>query len=167
MMRTFVSIALFMLLAAFAAWGQTAIYLGGGPSLYSQTTPHGAGNLTFGICTDDGATCSLTSLEARGSARDVASLVYSTQTGIRQRLATAPVGQGKIDLFSLAAGGANVTGSAVGGVFSGGGGLTWHPAKAPNWSISVAVRAVYSPVNPGWQPWGGFQVGYTFRGKTQ
>ncbi len=163
-MRTkMVVITAMLMLLALCAWGQTAIYVGVGPSIYSQTSPNGAGNLTLGICTNDGGTCSLTSFEARGSARDLAALVYSTQTGIQQRIASAVSNAGRFDLFTLGQAGASVTGSAVALAGGGGGGVSFHPARAPNWSISVAMRAVYSPVNPGWQPWGGIQVGYTFR----
>ncbi|MEN6532230.1 MAG: hypothetical protein ABFD60_13120 [Bryobacteraceae bacterium] len=161
-MRTSVITALLMLLAL-CAWGQTAIYVGGGPSIYSQTSPRGAGNLTVGICTQEGGTCSLTTFEARGSAGDLASLVYSTQTGMLQRIASVAAKPGRFDLFSLAQAGASVTGSAVGFAGGAGGGLSFHPSGAPNWSVSIAMRAVYSPVNPGWQPWGSIHVGYTFR----
>lgn len=162
-MKTAVITCVSLLLLAIAASGQTAIYVGGGPSIYSQAKPRTAGNLTWGVCTSDGGTCSLTSVEARGSARDLDSLVYAVDTGIRQRVASTNWEGGRMDLFSLAAVGAAVTGTATGGLAGLGGGLSYHPARAPNWSITVALRGVYSPVNPGWQPWATIHVGYTFR----
>ena len=70
----------------------------------------------------------------------------------------------KVELFALAQGGAAVTGSAVGLAGTLGGGITFHPAKAPNWGFTLAAREIYSPVNPGWQPWFHAQIGYTFQG---
>ena len=155
--------ALLVLLVATGAFGQTAIYVGAGPSLYT-TAPFGAGNLAIGICNAGSTTCSLTGFEARGSVKDPAHLVYSTSTGIRQVVATASSTTAKVELFALAQGGAAVTGSAVGLAGTLGGGITIHPAKAPNWGFTLAAREIYSPVNPGWQPWFHAQLGYTFQG---
>ena len=155
----------FMLLAlllATGAFAQTAIYVGAGPSLYT-TAPYGAGNLAIGICNATATTCSLTGFEARGSVKDPTHLVYSTSTGVRQVVATAASSAAKVDLFVLGQGGAAVTGSGVGLSATLGGGLTLHPARAPNWGFTIAAREIYSPVNPGWQPWFHAQVGYTFR----
>ena len=80
--------AVFMLTLACTAFGQSAIYIGSGPSLYT-TAPYGAGNLAIGICNASTTTCSLTGFEARGSVKDPKDLVYSTATGIRQVVATA------------------------------------------------------------------------------
>jgi hypothetical protein len=154
--------ALLMLALASAASAQSAIYIGFGPSLYT-TAPYGAGNLAIGICNASSTTCSLTGFEARGSVKDPKNLVYSTSTGIRQVVATATSSAVKVDLFVLGQGGAAVTRSAVGLSATLGGGITFHPAKAPNWGFSVAAREIYSPVNPGWQPWFHAQIGYTFR----
>ncbi len=157
------ALVLLVLLLATAAFGQTAIYVGGGPSLYT-TAPFGAGNLAIGICNAGASTCSLTGFEARGSVKDPKNLVYSTSTGIRQVVATASSTAAKVELFALAQGGAAVTGSAVGLAGTLGGGITIHPAKAPNWGFTLAAREIYSPVNPGWQPWFHAQIGYTFQG---
>ena len=154
--------ALLMLVLACGAFGQSAIYVGFGPSLYT-TAPFGAGNVAIGICNANSTTCSLTGFEARGSVKDPKNLVYSTSTGIRQVVASASSSAGKVDLFVLGQGGAAVTGSAVGLSATLGGGITFHPARAPNWGFSVAAREIYSPVNPGWQPWFHAQIGYTFR----
>lgn len=151
------------LLPSFSLRSQTPIYIGFGPSVYSQTEPRTAVNLTIGPCTSDAKTCWLTSFEARGSARDLASLVYSTHTGIRQVLASAGNASLKANLFTIGQVGAAVTGSATGGMLGLGGGVSFHFARWPNWSISPVMRAVYSPVNPGWQPWGSIHIGYTFR----
>ena len=105
--------ALLVFVLATAAFGQTAMYVGAGPSLYS-TAPYGAGNLAIGICNTTGSTCSLTGFEARGSVKDPAHLVYSTSTGVRQVVATASSPTIKVEVFGLAQGGAAVTGSAVG-----------------------------------------------------
>jgi hypothetical protein len=155
--------ALLALLLATSAFGQTAIYVGAGPSLYT-TAPYGAGNLAIGICNATSTTCSLTGFEARGSVKDPAHLVYSTSTGVRQVVATASSSTMKVELFGLAQGGAAVTGSAVGLAGTLGGGITFHPAKAPNWGLTLAAREIYSPVNLGWQPWFHAQIGYTFHG---
>ena len=155
--------ALLVFVLATAAFGQTAMYVGAGPSLYS-TAPFGAGNLAIGICNATSTTCSLTGFEARGSVKDPAHLVYSTSTGIRQVLASASSPAMKVDLFVLGQGGAAVTGSAVGLAGTLGGGVTFHPARAPNWGFTLAAREIYSPVNPGWQPWFHAQIGYTFQG---
>ena len=157
------ALVLLVLLLATAAFGQTAMYVGAGPSLYS-TAPYGAGNLAIGICNTTGSTCSLTGFEARGSVKDPAHLVYSTSTGVRQVVATASSPTIKVEVFGLAQGGAAVTGSAVGLAGTLGGGITFHPAKAPNWGFTLAAREIYSPVNPGWQPWFHAQIGYTFQG---
>jgi hypothetical protein len=159
--KTYVFVLLALLLAA-GAFGQTAIYVGAGPSLYT-TSPYGAGNLAIGICNATSTTCSLTGFEARGSVKDPAHLVYSTSTGVRQVVASASSPAMKVDLFVLGQGGAAVTGSAVGLSATLGGGLTFHPARAPNWGFTLAAREIYSPVNPGWQPWFHAQIGYTFR----
>ena len=158
--------ALLALLVTTGAFGQTAIYVGAGPSLYT-TAPFGAANVAIGICNSGSTTCSLTGFEARGSVKDPAHLVYSTSTGIRQVVATASSPAAKVDLFALAQGGAAVTGSAVGLAGTLGGGITIHPAKAPNWGFTVAAREIYSPVNPGWQPWFHAQIGYTFQGASK
>ncbi|HZT29228.1 MAG TPA: hypothetical protein VFA33_05060 [Bryobacteraceae bacterium] len=155
--------ALLVLLVATGAFGQTAIYVGAGPSLYT-TSPFGAANLAIGICNASANTCSLTGFEARGSVKDPKNLVYSTSTGVRQVVATASSPAIKVDLFVLGQGGAAVTGSAVGLAATLGGGLTFHPARAPNWGFTLAAREIYSPVNPGWQPWFHAQIGYTFQG---
>ena len=153
--------ALLMLVLASGAHGQN-IYVGFGPSLYTAA-PYGAGNLAIGICNAASTTCSLTGFEARGSVKDPKNLVYSTSTGVRQVVASASSSAGKVDLFVLGQGGAAVTGSAVGLSATLGGGITFHPARAPNWGFTVAAREIYSPVNPGWQPWFHAQIGYTFR----
>ena len=160
------SLFVILCLSALAAFGQTSIYLGGGPSIYSATAPHIAGNLTFGICTSSAGTCSLTSLEARGGAANPAELVYSTQTGIKQRIATVSANAFSTELFTVAQAGASVTTSATSGIAGLGGGLLFRPTKWPNWSLAASMRAIYSPANPGWQPWGGFHIGYTFRNAT-
>lgn len=157
-----IALALLVLLLATVASGQTAIYVGAGPSVYT-TAPFGAGNIAIGICNASGSTCSLTGFEARGSVKDPKNLVYSTSTGIRQVVASAASPAMKVDLFVLGQGGAAVTGSAVGLSGTLGGGITFHPAKAPNWGFTLAAREIYSPVNPGWQPWFHAQIGYTFR----
>ena len=153
--------ALVVLLLATGAFAQT-IYVGAGPSVYT-TAPFGAGNLAIGICNATSTTCSLTGFEARGSVKDAKNLVYSTSTGVRQVVASAGSTAMKVDLFVLGQGGAAVTGSAVGLSGTLGGGITFHPAKAPNWGFTLAAREIYSPVNPGWQPWFQAQIGYTFR----
>ena len=157
--------ALLVLLLAAGAFAQT-IYVGAGPSLYT-TAPFGAGNLAIGVCNATSTTCSLTGFEARGSVKDPKNLVYSTSTGIRQVVATASSTAAKIELFALAQGGAAVTGTAVGLAGTLGGGVTIHPAKAPNWGFTLAAREIYSPVNPGWQPWFHAQIGYTFQGASK
>ena len=121
--------ALLMVVLAGGAFGQTSIYVGAGPSLYS-TAPYGAGNLAIGICNANSNTCALTGFEARGSVKDAKNLVYSTSTGIRQVVASASSPTGKVDLFVLGQGGAAVTGSAVGLSATLGGGITFHPARA-------------------------------------
>lgn len=164
-MRTLLFVVVACLLLATDARGQ-AIYVGAGPAFYAQSNgqPRTAGNLTWGICTVNTATCSLTSVEARGSARNLNSLVYAVHTGIRQRVASATSSNvGRFDLFTLGVAGAAVSGAATGGLAGLGGGVTWHPTHAPNWSLSVALRGVYSPINPGWAPWGSLHIGYTFR----
>jgi hypothetical protein len=158
--------ALLALLLVSGAFGQTPIYVGFGPSIYT-TAPYGAGNLAIGICNATSTTCSLTGFEARGSVKDPKNLVYSTSTGVRQVVATASSSAAKVDLFVLGQGGAAVTGSAVGLAATLGGGLTFHPTRAPNWSFTVAAREIYSPVNPGWQPWFHAQIGYTFQSATK
>lgn len=151
-------------LVATVASAQTSIYIGGGPSVYADA-PYAAGNLTIGICTNDVKTCSLTSFEARGSVRKPQELVYSASTGILRVVAEASAPAITARLFVLGQGGANVTTDAVGLAGTLGGGIAFSPQRAPNWSITFAGREVYSPVNPGWRPWAGFQIGYVFRGK--
>ena len=155
-------IVLCLVLMAAAMFGQTAFYVGGGPS---GTMTYLAGNLTFGICTPSAGTCSLTSLEARGSGDPAKprEFVYSTQTGIKQRLAQVIASKGTVELFTLAQGGAVVTPTATSGIVGMGGGVLFKPAKWPGWSISVPVRAVYAPTLSGWEPWASVHVGYTFR----
>lgn len=148
---------------ALSMFGQTAIYVGGGPSFYAPATP--AADLTIGVCNGDGSTCSLSNFEATQIGRDLSKTQYSVATGIRQRVASVTTGSMTVELFTLAQIGANITGNAAAGAVPLGGGFTFHPAKYPNWAFSLVAKEVYSPVNPGWQPWGGVQVGYTFRGK--
>jgi len=154
---------LLLLVASMPAAAQTSFYVGGGPSFYSATSPHLAGNLTVGLCTASTATCSLTSVEARGSSSTPGELVYATQTGIKQRLATVQGSMANAELFTVAQAGASVTASATSGIAGLGGGVLFRPSKHPNWSIAFIMRAVYAPANPGWQPWGGVHLGYVFR----
>ena len=149
------------LVLACNAWAQ-GVYVGGGPSAYASTTPRFAENLMVGICTATEATCSLTNVEGRGDIRNPTAIMYSVESGIKQRMALVTNNAFSAELFSLVMGGGNIASSSAGGVFSGGGGITFRPNKFPNWSLTVAVRAAYSPVNPGWQPWANVQVGYTF-----
>ncbi len=163
-MKTILTLVITALLAVSIAAAQTSIYIGGGSSLYGDA-PHGAGNLTIGICDGAGKTCSLTSFEARGSVRTPNDLVYSASTGILRFVASADSPKVHARLFVLGQGGANVTESAVGLAGTLGGGIAFSPKSAPNWSVTFAGRGVYSPVNPGWRPWVGLQLGYTFRGQ--
>lgn len=162
-MKPILTLAALWLLCLCIAYGQPAIYIGGGPSIYSQTSPHTAGNLTVGVCTASTATCSLTSIEARGSTSNLAELVYSPQTGLKQRIATVNTSSIGAELFALCQAGASVTQSATAGIVGMGGGVLFRPTRYPNWSTAITVRAVYSPNNPGWQPWVGVHLGYTFR----
>lgn len=140
-----------------------SIYIGGGPSFYSQTEPKFAGNLTIGICTADTGVCSLTSVEGRGTADSPRNLVYSTQTGLSKRVATVKPGAWSAELITLGQAGASVSESATAGILGMGGGIVLRNNRWPNWSTTVVMRAVYSPNNPGWQPWAGIHLGYSFR----
>jgi len=140
-----------------------SIYVGVGPSAYANTAPHFAGNLTFGLCTANEATCSLSNVEALGSFRVPSSLNWSVETGLKRRLFLFQPSTFTVELYSLAMGGGAISPMSSGGVFSAGGGVLLRTDKFPSWSLAIAVRAAYSPVNPGWQPWGGMQLGYTFR----
>lgn len=154
-----------LLLVLSATLCAQSIYIGGGPSFYTQSEPKLAGNLTIGICTAESGLCSLTSIEGRGTADNPRNLVYSTQTGLSKRVATVSTSAIKAQLITLGQAGASVSDSATSGIVGMGGGVLISPLKYPNWSVGLVMRAVYSPNNPGWQPWGGVHIGYTFRSK--
>ena len=92
-------------------------------------------------------------------------MTCSTETGARQVGATVQTNSIMVDPFALGQAGVVVSGSVTAAAFTGGGELTFHLSKAPNWSISMAARAVYSPANPDWQPCCGVHIGYPFRMK--
>ncbi len=150
-----------LFLLAWAAMAQ-GVYVGGGPSAYASTTPHLAGDFMVGVCTATEATCSLTNVEGRSSLASPNTINYAVESGVKQRLALVVNESFSAELFSLAMAGGDIGGTATAGVFSGGGGVAFRAAKYPNWSLIFAVRAAYSPINPGWQPWGNIQAGYTF-----
>lgn len=147
MRTTCVSIALLLLLALGAA-GQTSFYLGGGPSLYVQNGQR-AGNLTVGLCSSSGATCNLTSIEARGSAKELQDLVYAMHTALRQEVAYTENGALKVSVGMLGQVGVAVAQEMASGLAGMGGDVTFQPKRWPGFSFSVAARGVYSPVNPG------------------
>lgn len=158
-------ILLLLCLLAFAgtAAAQTSIYIGAGPSLQSDL-PRGAMNVTVGLCNHTGGTCALVNYAARGTIDDFKqnTMVYTTSAGVRQVIATAQSGQSSVDLFLLGNAGAALAATATGFSGAAGGGLTFHPGRAPNWSLSFAAQSEYSPVNPGWRPNLFIQAGYTF-----
>lgn len=172
-------------LLCLSALGQS-YYVGFGPSLYTSA-PYKALDLTTGVCTDSGGTCALSLFEGRGDVYLPNQLVYSLQGGLLQRLATAQTKYVSASLFTLAAvGAASVTSpitsdsasqSAIPAsqlstmtaptqlAFTGnlGGGVSIHPNKWPNWSVSFAARAIYTDRSQmAWKPWAGVMVGYTF-----
>jgi hypothetical protein len=164
MTRTLLLVMVMLVIAAPLGWGQVAVSLSAGPSVYTATTPHGAINLSIGLCSNNEATCSMTTFEARGSANDLPDVIYSTQTGVQQTVVSAQTGAVKIDVFALGQGGAVTTSSSTGMGATAGGGLKIHPATAPNWTLTLSAKEMYSVAGNGWSPWFNAQVGYTFHG---
>jgi hypothetical protein len=148
-----------------AVHAQPNIYLGFGPSLHSDL-PHGAVNVTLGIPTGDKTTL-LVNYSARGTIDDLKQnqLVYKSSAGVREVMATANAGKGVVEFFLLGDVGGVIAPNATGFAGASGGGLTYHPGRAPNWGISGAIQGEYSPVNPGWRKNVFLQFGYNFRGK--
>lgn len=155
---------LMLMLGAALACAQSTIYLGAGPSIHSDL-PYGAANVTLGLCNSDASTCALLNYAGRGSVQNPTNLVYSSSAGVRQVVGTAGVNASRVDLFLLGNAGATIASSATGFTGAVGGGLTFHTARFPLWSFSIAAQGEYSPVNPGWRPNIFVQVGYLFHGK--
>lgn len=139
---------------------QPSIYVGGGSS---ATADGAAFNVTTGICTADTASCALINYSAHGSVKDLKSITYTTSAGIRRVIASTTWTAGTVELFALLDAGAAVAPDGPTFTGSGGGGITFHPARTPNWGVSFAAQGSYDQQNKQHANVF-FQVGYTFHG---
>src|SRR5581483_5557224 len=129
---------LLLLACVFAMHAQT-FYVGAGPSMHADL-PHGAFNVTVGLCNSDTTTCALLNYSGRGTLNDLKqnTLTYSSSAAVRQVMSTVKANGHVVEFFLLGNAGAAIAPTATG--FSGavGGGITYHPAKAPNFGFTGA-----------------------------
>jgi hypothetical protein len=152
-----------LLLIGSCSFGQ-AIYIGTG----FTASPYNAGNVTFGVCSNDGGLCQLTNWEAKGTKGELKErqLHYAVTTGVLKVITSVTSEKFKVSLFGISQIGASVTTGADGFNGAVGGGIAIHPRNAPNWSFSIAAHGNFAPSSDPnkskWQPWIGSQLGYTF-----
>jgi hypothetical protein len=155
-MKQLVSILIYALMLASSATAQT--------SVYAASSPHLAGNFTFGICTNGAGTCEITSVQARGVTANT--MVYSILTGVHERVATVSTPNLIVKLGTLAQAGTSTTLSSTTGAGGLGGSVIASPASHPNWSLAFVMRGVYAANTAGWEPVATLSLGYTFQNAT-
>jgi hypothetical protein len=169
-MKLGLRLALLTTALALAAFGQT-LYLGFGPSAHSDSPRIGL-NATVGLCDESRANCGLVNYSARFDSAAQYSrgeVVYKTSIAYRRIIATTETSSLRAGVFLLSNAGAVITDSAAAFDGATGGGVSLSPKRYPNWSVSFAAQATYSPVNAilptdsRWKPDLYAQAGYTFR----